>query len=77
MLANMHEAKSKLSQLVEAASRGDEVIIAKAGKPIVQLVPYKPKKKRIKGAYKGLIKMQDDFDSPETNKEIERLFEGE
>lgn len=40
----MHEAKSKLSQFVELAVLGEEVIIAKAGKPTVKLVPYKPKK---------------------------------
>ena len=40
MQTNMHEAKSKLSQLVELALLGEEVIIAKSGKPTVKLVPY-------------------------------------
>ena len=41
MQANMHEAKSKLSQLVERAEAGEEVVIAKSGKPVVKLVPFK------------------------------------
>ena len=45
----MHEAKSKLSQLVESALMGEEVIIAKSGKPAVRLVPCKPSKKRVFG----------------------------
>ena len=66
----MHEAKSKLSQLVEAAVRGEVVIIAKAGKPLVQLIPCKPKKQRVFGALKGKVAMSDDFDSKDTNNEI-------
>ena len=46
MQANMHEAKSKLSQLVERAEAGEEVVIAKSGKPVVKLVPFKTEKKR-------------------------------
>ncbi len=39
---NMHEAKSQLSALVEAANAGEEVIIARAGKPVARLVPFEP-----------------------------------
>ena len=39
MKANMHEAKSRLSQLAEAAAKGERVVIAKSGKPYVELVP--------------------------------------
>jgi prevent-host-death family protein len=41
-IANVHEAKTQLSKLIDAALRGEEVIIAKAGKPAVRLVPLKP-----------------------------------
>jgi prevent-host-death family protein len=41
-MTNMHEAKTQLSQLVERALNGDEVIIARHGKPVVRLVPYFP-----------------------------------
>lgn len=44
MQTNMHEAKSKLSQLVELALTGEEVVIARAGKPAVKLVPFKNQK---------------------------------
>ena len=75
MQTNMHEAKTKLSQLVDAAIHGQEVIIAKAGKPLVQLVPYKAKKQRIFGALKGEVKVSSNFDTKETNDEINELFE--
>ncbi len=39
-IVNMHEAKTKLSKLVEEALAGEEIILAKAGKPLVRLVPY-------------------------------------
>ena len=49
MQVNMQEAKSKLSQLVERAEAGEEVVIAKSGKPAVKLVPFKTDKKRMFG----------------------------
>jgi prevent-host-death family protein len=42
--SNVHEAKSRLSQLIELANAGEEVIICKAGKPVVRLIPYSEKK---------------------------------
>lgn len=74
MQANMHEAKSKLSQLVEAAVHGEEVIIAKSGKPVVMLVPFQPRTKREFGLLKGKVNMSADFDSKEVNDEISEMF---
>ena len=74
MQTNMHEAKSKLSQLVELAVSGEEVIIAKSGKPTVKLVPYKPQKQRMFGQYKGQFVASEDFDSKDVNDEITDLF---
>ncbi len=74
MQANMHEAKTKLSQLVDAAIHGEEVIIAKSGKPLVQLIPCIPKKKRVFGALKGKVIVSNDFDSKDINDEISDLF---
>lgn len=74
MQANMHEAKSKLSQLVETALSGEEVIIAKSGKPVVKLVPFKPSTKRIFGLYKGKVKISKEFDSQATQNEIAEEF---
>lgn len=60
---NMHDAKSQLSRLVDDALAGEEIIIAKAGKPLVRLVPYIPQRQsRIPGRLKGQISMADDFD---------------
>jgi len=74
MQANMHEAKSKLSQLVDSALNGEEVIIAKAGKPAVKLVPFKPSSKRVFGLYKGKVKISKEFDSQATQDEIAEEF---
>ena len=74
MQANMHEAKSKLSQLVERAEAGEEVVIAKSGKPAVKLVPFKTEKKRTFGQFKGQVHATEDFDSKEVNKGIANMF---
>jgi prevent-host-death family protein len=44
---NMHEAKTRLSQLVEAAARGEEVVIARAGRPVARIVPVAPERPRM------------------------------
>jgi len=75
MQTNMHEAKSKLSQLVDLASSGEQVVIAKAGVPCVQLMPYVAPSPRQFGQFKGQFEMSADFDSNATNDEIESLFE--
>ncbi len=74
MQTNMHEAKSRLSQLVELAVLGEEVIIAKSGKPTVKLVPCKAHKPRCFGQFKGEFVTSKDFDSKETNDKITDMF---
>jgi prevent-host-death family protein len=60
---NMHDAKSKLSQLVAEVIDGEEVIIANAGKPVARLVAYQSTPpKRTPGYWKGKIKIAPDFD---------------
>jgi prevent-host-death family protein len=62
---NIHAAKTQLSSLVQAALDGEEIIIAKAGKPLVRLTPLEKKTiRRRPGAMKGMIRMSDDFDAP-------------
>src|SRR5690349_10686443 len=62
---NIHETKTNLSKLLEAALRGEEIVIAKAGVPIARIVPIEAeKKKRKPGALKGKIKIAADFDAP-------------
>ncbi len=65
VVVNMHEAKSQLSKLVAQALAGEEVVIAKAGKPAVKLTPVKQsRKRRVLGRWKGRIKIAPDFDAP-------------
>ncbi len=58
---NMHEAKSRLSQLVDLAKNGEDVVIAKNGRPEVRLVPIVPEPKDWFGMDEGKIWMADDF----------------
>ena len=61
---NIHEAKTQFSRLVDAAANGEEIIIAKAGKPTARLVPLeRVKTKRRFGALKGKIRIDNDFDA--------------
>jgi prevent-host-death family protein len=63
MMRNISQAKAELSALVEAVQKGEEVILAKAGKPVAKLVPYKgPACPREPGALKGQIWIAPDFD---------------
>lgn len=72
---NMHEAKSRLSQLGEKVWRGETVVIAKAGKPYLDLLPHRVSTNpRTPGRYKGQIYMAEDFDV--TPPEIIDAFEG-
>ena len=80
MQVNMHEAKAQLSKLAKLAWQGEEVIIAKSGKPFLKLVPYETDtaaektERRQLGVWKGRIWMAPDFD--ETDEEIIEAFEG-
>jgi len=58
------EAKAQLSALVDRASRGEEIIISKAGKAVAVLVPYsRASTARVPGRLRGKIRIADDFDS--------------
>jgi antitoxin (DNA-binding transcriptional repressor) of toxin-antitoxin stability system len=63
---NIHHAKTHLSRLLEQVEAGEEVIIARAGKPVAVLSRYTPPARRIgpPGALKGEVWMADDFDAP-------------
>jgi prevent-host-death family protein len=74
MEVNVHEAKTHLSKLLERVALGEEVIIAKAGKPVAKLVAIAVEKPRFKfGSAKGKFVVPDDFNDP-LPKEIEDLF---
>lgn len=74
---NVHEAKTNLSKLIDKTLKGEEVVIAKAGKPMIKLSAYKKKlKPRKPGLWKGKVWMSDDFN--DEDEEINKLFyEGE
>jgi prevent-host-death family protein len=78
---NIHEAKTHLSRLVEEVAAGEPFVIAKAGKPMAQVVPIgapkKKPKKRI-GFMKGMYSLPDNFEEidKQMDKEIEELFLG-
>jgi prevent-host-death family protein len=60
----MHEAKTTLSRLVERAAAGEEIVITRSGRPVARLVPVSGESSlaTVKGAWRGLIRMSDDFD---------------
>jgi prevent-host-death family protein len=73
---NVQQAKTHLSRLLEEAVAGEEIIIAKAGRPYVRLVSCTAgQTPRKLGGWEGKVRMADDFD--ETPEEIIKLFEGE
>ncbi len=62
---NLDEAKTHLTDLIEAAIKGEEVVITKGGQPVVKLVPVSQTKSHPQfGSAKGLISRSDDFDCP-------------
>ena len=73
---NIHQAKTSLSKLVESAEAGEEIVIARAGKPAAKLVPLtKGRARRKLGWLDGKFKIPDDFNAP-LPESILRLFEG-
>ena len=76
---NIHAAKTHLSRLLERAAAGEEIVIAKAGKPVAKLVPLESPSdppRRPLGGMEGRIWMADDFDAPLPD-DLLALFHGE
>lgn len=72
---NVHEAKTQLSKLLARVEAGEEVVIARAGKPVARLVPAVSRKpRRIPGEDEGKIWIAEDFDAP-LPPEIQKYFE--
>lgn len=73
---NMHEAKTNLSKLVERAEDGEEIIIARNGKPAARLVKFEtPRPKRVIGSLAGRIWIQPGYDIVGSDPEIVEMFE--
>ncbi len=60
----MHEAKTKLSQLVERAESGEDIVIARNGKPVARLTPVASTSsiESVRGAWRGRVRIGEDFD---------------
>lgn len=69
---NVHEAKTHLSRLLEAVERGEDVVIARAGKPVARLVPARLNGTRRPGAWKGRVVIADDFN--DTSEDLVAAF---
>ncbi|MEO8570075.1 MAG: type II toxin-antitoxin system Phd/YefM family antitoxin [Chloroflexota bacterium] len=73
-MVNIHEAKTHLSRLVERVEAGEEVVIARAGRPVARLVPFTARTQpRIPGLWRGRVRLASDFDR--TDEEILGAFE--
>jgi prevent-host-death family protein len=72
---NIHEAKTHLSRLIDEVNEGEELVIAKAGKPVARLVPVAAKPLRKPGFLKGKLRIAADFDAP-LPEELRVAFEG-
>jgi prevent-host-death family protein len=74
-IVNIHAAKTHLSRLIERVEAGEEITLARAGRPVAKLIPYVARREpRHLGLRKGQIWMAPDWDSPEVNAEIARDF---
>ena len=73
---NVHEAKTYLSRLLAQVEAGEEVVIARNGKPIAQLVKIKPHGQRQPGTLKGKYVVPDSFFFDALSEEELRLWEG-
>lgn len=71
---NIYQAKTHLSELVQRAAEGEEIVIARNGTPVARLMPLASAVERVPGRWKGKIWMSDDFD--EADDEIAALMLG-
>jgi len=72
---NMHEAKTQLSKLAARAAHGEEIVIARNGRPLARLVAMPARRPLGLGWAKGEIEIREDFDDPLPD-EIQKYFEG-
>ena len=72
---NIHDAKTHLSRLIERVEAGEEIVIARGGRPVARLVPLASRTApRRPGRWKGKLWMAPDWDSPEVNEQIAEDF---
>ena len=74
MTANIHEAKTHLSRLLQKVLLGEEIIISKAGKPIAKIIPYQDlPADRKPGQDRGLFQVPEDFNAELPGEELEKF----
>ena len=73
---NTHEAKTTLSRLLALVEAGEEVVIARAGKPVARLVPAGARRRRRFGTSRGKIWLAEGWDRPMTDDEVEAWLSG-
>ena len=61
---SVHEAKTHLSRLLRRVTAGEEIVIARSGRPVARLVPVKSRQPRVLGQDEGLFEVPEDFDAP-------------
>jgi prevent-host-death family protein len=62
---NIYDAKTRLSQLVDKAAAGEDVVVSRNGKPLVRITRLEAPRRRVKfGVLKGKIRVREDFDAP-------------
>lgn len=72
---NVYDAKTQLSRLLESVEQGEEIVIARAGRPVARLVPVTPRQPRVPGGWSGRWALSEDWDSPTVNDELADAFE--
>lgn len=72
---NLYKAKTSLSELVDRAARGEEIVIAKDGKPLAKLISAKKVHRRKPGGWRKGLFVSDDFDEP-LPASLQGAFEG-
>jgi prevent-host-death family protein len=74
---NLYDAKTRLSELVDRAAAGEEIVIAKNGRPLARLGPMPAEKpNRTPGGWEGMVWVADDFDAP-LDDALQRYFDGQ
>ena len=75
-VVNIHDAKTHLSRLVARVEAGEEIVLARGGRPVARLVPVSARTQPRKlGVLAGKLWIAPDFDAPEVNEDISREFE--
>ena len=73
---NVYEAKTHLSRLIAEVEQGEEIVIARAGRPVAKLVSLSPGLRQ-SGWARGLMETDEDWDSPETNAAVADMITGD